>query len=153
MNYGQVMKDSVCKLIVQGPFFCDNNINFDAADSNSYKQMVQVEHAKFIDADELCKIDSCLEVAQRTTIVKFNNWVEDWENIIISTKNEICRGKLMLKYKNIFIYDPDADMDDNSKVRRVVDIEWKGYKKSETRRGSSSNFVCVTDYMCSTKWP
>ena len=67
------------------------------------------EYKKFTDADKLCRLHQALETAQSTRR-HFNNHLENWESIVIFTKNDIYIEKLKVKYINTIFYDADTVM-------------------------------------------
>jgi len=81
-----------------------------------------------------------LEIAQSKRR-DFNNYIEDWEAVVILTNNSANIEKLRAKYMHLHFYD-----DDEKEVYRIVNIEWHQVDpKFDRRRGLKSQYqvVCI----------
>ena len=84
------------------------------------------EIEKFGLMEHLLAIDVGLEKAQGMVVkLPFNNWIEDWEVLLLVTKNPASEGRLKAKYVNLYLWDANISEEIDSEVRRIVDIEWK----------------------------
>ena len=80
---------------------------------HDYKQ----ELAKWTHEDELIKLDKDIQKSRDARVLKFKNYIEEWEMDRISLKNDKCCSSLLEKYLHMYLYD-------EGEVRRVVDVVW-----------------------------
>ncbi len=78
-----------------------------------YKQ----ELAKWTREDELIKLDKDIQKSRDARVLKFKNYIEEWEMDRVSLKNDKCCCSLLEKYLHMYLYD-------EGEVRRVVDVVW-----------------------------
>ena len=60
------------------------------------------ELAKWTEEDELCKLGYDLEASRVIRVVDFKNFIENWEEESIVTKNAAHERKLNDKYQHIY---------------------------------------------------
>jgi hypothetical protein len=89
------------------------------------------EVLKFTAEDEMCKIDVGLESALNKAARRFKNYIEEeWEIAAKVTKNDASSLTLRAKYQNVFFLDPDVE--GCQEVRRILDVEFKKIKRTES---------------------
>ena len=55
--------------------------------------------------DELIKLDKDIQKSRDARVLKFKNYIEEWEMDRISLKNDKCCSSLLEKYLHMYLYD------------------------------------------------
>ena len=72
-----------------------------------------------------------MEASRVIRVVDFKNFIENWEEESIVTKNAVHERKLNDKYQHIYFFDADVD-----ELRRIFHVEWQ--------RGRNASHVAIT---------
>ena len=83
----------------------------------------RLEVNKFTPLDELCTFDQSLISASNIITSRFKNWIEEeWEESALTLKNASSYSALRAKYVDMYFLDPNVN--GNTELRLVNDIEW-----------------------------